>query len=482
MNPFRTMFLSICFSTLLIAAGCSVHRPQKVELPVSYPDVYIEQTGPLTGAVRVGRWWEAFKDEKLNALMDELFRQNLDLMQAYARLEQLNALARSSKAAQVPSVNIEAQAGRSMQPQAPSGDITGTNYNLSLAARYELDVWNKLSSRTEAALFDMQASREELKALYISLSSQLADLYYLSVEQRSQLELTDRTIASFSDTLERVERRYREGLIPALDVYQARQNLASAMAGRPVFEAALARTEHAVAVLLGRYPDRETAGTIAVLPKTPDAFPAGLPSELLSRRPDVQAGFLRVRAGDARIAAAIADRFPSFNLLGSYGASGIATGFGDATGPFWSVLANIALPVIDAGRRKAEVARAEAGFRETVAGYHKAVLTAFREVEDALVNNRTTEERIGRLEERVEAAGAALRLSMDRYLQGLSDYLPVLTAQTLHFEAQSQLLSARRQLISDRISLARALGGNWMDEDIGKRLTRQVNNKDKERS
>lgn len=474
MKSLRILFASICVSALFIVTGCSVHRPQRVGLPVSLPDGYIEKTGPFAEGVRVGRWWEAFKDDKLNSLMDELFRQNLDLAQAYARLAQFQALSRSSRAAQIPSLNIEGQAGRSMQPQAPSGDFTGTNYSLSTAAGYELDLWNKLSSRTKAARIDTEATREELKALYISLSAQLADLYYLSVEQRSQLDLTNRTIASFSDTVERVERRYRAGLVPAVDVYQARQNLAAAMASRPVFEAALAGTEHAVAVLLGRYPDRDTAGTIAVLPQTPDAFPAGLPSELLSRRPDVQAQFLRVNASDARIAGAIADRFPSFNLLGSYGASGTSTSFGDVTGAFWNLLANIALPVVDGGRRRAEVARTEAVFRETLAGYHKAVLTAFREVEDALVNNRTTEQRITRLEERVEATGAALRLSLDRYLLGLSDYLPVLTAQGLDFEAQSQLLSARRQLISDRIGLARAVGGNWMEKDIEKRLSKRA--------
>ncbi len=165
-------------------------------------------------------------------------------------------------------------------------------------------------------------------------------------------------------------------------------------------------------------------------------------------------------------AQAIADRFPSFNLLGNYGRSSTAFSTGDLTGVFWNLLASAALPVIDGGRRKAEVDRTEAAFRESLARYRKVVLTSFQEVENALVNNRTTEERIRQLEQQVTATGGALRLSLDRYLLGLSDYLPVLTAQNADFTARSQLLAAKRQLLSDRISLARALGGGWMEEEM----------------
>ncbi|HSM00628.1 MAG TPA: TolC family protein, partial [Candidatus Limnocylindria bacterium] len=292
------------------------------------------------------------------------------------------------------------------------------------------------------------------------------DLYYLAVEQRAQIQLTDGTIASFENTLDLVTRRYVQGLVSALDVYQARQNLSFAKASRPVFEANLAEAEHAIAVLLGRYPERDLAGKMAELPETPEAFPAGLPSQALARRPDVQAEFLRVQASDARVAQAIADRFPSFNLLGNYGRSRTSFSTGDVTGIFWNLLANAALPVIDGGRRKAEVDRTEAAFRESLARYRKVVLSSFQEVENALVNNRTTEERIRKLEERVDATGGTLRLSLDRYLLGISDYLPILTAQSADFTARSQLLAARRQLISDRISLARALGGDWMEEEM----------------
>ena len=457
--------LTPVLALLLFVSGCSVHRPQTIELPTPVPDAYNEQTGMSVSEKPIGRWWETFSDPWLNKLMDEAFSRNLDLAEAYARLDQFQAITRSTASGQRPYLNVEGQAGRGKQ-QGFFGESTGNNYSLSLAAGYELDLWKKNKSATRAAKLDVEASQEDIKALYISLSAQLVDLYYLAVEQRTQIDLTDSTVASFTDTLERVERRYREGLVPALDVYQARQNLMSARAGRPVFESTLAVTEHALAVLLGQYPDRDTAGSVAEIPDTPAAFPAGIPSELLTRRPDVRAEFLRLTAADARIAAAVADRFPSFNLIGSYGKSSTAFSTGNISGMFWNALVNLAQPLLDGGRRRAEVARSQAVFRANLARYHRTVLTAFQEVEDALVRNRTTEERIARLEEQVKATGASQRLSKDRYLLGLSDYLPVLTAQGLHFSAESQLLAARRQLISDRISLARALGGDWIEKAI----------------
>ncbi len=449
-------------------SGCSIHRPQTVTLPSPVPDSFAREEGPPAESLPIGRWWETFEDEVLNDLMKEALANNLDLDRSFARMEQLQAVTRQARSVQYPFLNATGEAGRSRQPGILGSD-TGNNYSLSLAAGYEIDLWNKNRSGAMAAMLEERASREDMRSLFISISADLVDLYYLAVEQRAQIDLTDGTIASFEDTVELVTRRYDQGLVSALDVYQARQNLSFAKASRPVFEANLATAEHAIAVLLGRYPDRSLAGSVAELPETSEAFPAGIPSQVLARRPDVQAEFLRVQASDARVAQAIADRFPSFNLLGNYGRSRTSFSTGDVTGIFWNLLASAALPVIDGGRRKAEVDRSEAEFRENLSRYRKKVLASFQEVENALVNNRTTEKRIRQLEERVDATSGALRLSLDRYLLGLSDYLPILTAQAADFTARSQLLAAKRQLVSDRISLARALGGDWMEEEMENR-------------
>jgi NodT family efflux transporter outer membrane factor (OMF) lipoprotein len=285
------------------------------------------------------------------------------------------------------------------------------------------------------------------------------------------MELSDHTIESFQDTLDRVERRYRAGLVPALDVYQSRQNLAAARAQRSLFEARLLVTQNELSVLIGRFPEKEPGGNLKRLHDTPP-FETGLPSQLLTRRPDITAALLRLKASDASVAAAIADRFPSFNLIGAYGGtSDEIRNVLDSPNIFWNILLQIAQPVLDGGRRKAEVDRTEAVFSEHLAAYHKTVLNAFREVEDALVQIRTSEERIISLQESVNASESAHRLALDRYLQGLSDYLPVLTEQLRLFTAKSNLLTEKRTLISNRIQLVRSLGGEWADDAMMQYVT-----------
>ena len=454
---------------MLLLAGCSLHKPTDVSLSVAPPQEFLEKK--MTGETRPlpGQWWLAFEDEQLNQLMTELFKQNLELTQAVARLEQVEALARITRSAESPFLSGGGNVGRSSQPGL-SDDFIGNNQQLSLAAGYKLDLWGKLSAQSRAAELELSASRQDMQTLYLGLSARLADLYFLAIEQRAQLALTDQSIASFADTLLRVENRYNLGLVPAVDMYQARQSLAGAQAARYLFEASLGEVEHAIAVLIGRYPERSPGDSLEQLPGAPDLFDAGIPAELISQRPDLQAALQRVEAADYRVAAAIADRFPSISLSGGTGSLRQDVTAGLIKGEFWSLLGNLAMPLVDGGRRRAEVDRKEAALREAVANYQQKVLTAFQEVEDALVNNYATEQRVERLAETAQATGATLRLSTDRYLAGLVDYLPVLTAQRADFDVSSRLLAARRQLLAERISLARALGGDWMRDQMNSRL------------
>ncbi len=454
---------------IFLLSGCSVHHIRDGTPPGTLPSRFSGSPKGIAGKILPGRWWEIFGDRKLNSLMDEAFAGNLDLRIAYSRLEQARASARKEGAGKFPSLDLSGQTGRQSTPGLIRSS-TGDTYGLSGAARYEIDLWEKIASRKNAALLEVEASREDVESLYLTLSAQIADLYYLAVTQRAQIALTDRTIASFNDTLTRVTRRYHEGLVSALDVYQARQNLFAAKAGRPIFEETLAETEHELSILLGHYPGERVSGDLASLPSIPESFPAGIPSQVLEERPDVKAALMRVKASDERVAAAIADRFPSFDLTGNYGYSSTSTVVGNISGILWNFLLNLAQPLVDGGRRKAEVKRTDAQFQEALSTYQKAVLTALKEVEDALSKNRTTEERIDHLKRQVDASGGSLRLSKDRYLQGLSDYLPVLTAQGSDFTARSNLLDAQRQLISDRITLARSLGGRWMEDELKRRV------------
>jgi len=458
------------FAAILLAvAGCTLHEPSTVTLPVDPPPGYLEsRESGLTNAP-TERWWLAFQDEELNRLMEELFKQNLQLTQLIARLDQVESLVRINRSAQLPFLSSDGSLSRSQQPGL-NDDFIGNTEQLSLVAGFELDLWGKLRARTKAAQLDYAAGQEDLQTLYLGLSARLADLYFLAVEQRAQMALNDQLVASFDDTAQRVERRYRLGLAPAIDMYQSRQTQTAARAVRYLYEARLAEAEHAISVLLGRYPEQNKNGSLAELPAAPDLPGVGIPADLLNNRPDLRAALTRVGAADERVAASIADRFPSISLSGSYGTLRQDVTAGLLTGEFWSLLGNLTMPIVDGGRRRAEVDRQEAALREAVALYQQTVLSAFKDVEDALANNYATAQRLEQLAATADATGATLRLSTDRYLAGLDDYLPVLTAQRTDFETRSNLLAAQRQLLVDRISLARALGGSWMRELMNARL------------
>ncbi len=443
----------------LAGTGCSLHKSNIQKSMIKTPNSFsTEGKGP--GPV-IGKWWERFEDKKLNILMNEAFQYNLDIAQSHERLKQSMAIARITGSSGGVALNISGSGGRAQQPGA-SGPVTADSYNLSAAASYELDLWGKIKSATSAAELNALASEQDLEAMYISTSARLADLYYLAVEQRAQLEFADRTIASLQETLESVERRYNGGLVPAIDVYQSRQVLAAAKSRRPPFESTLAVTLNAISVMVGRFPDKEIGGDMKNLIDV--AFlEAGVPSQLLTRRPDVKAAFMRLKARDENVSSAISDRFPSFSLTGTYGgASDQLSEILDSPNIFWNILLQAVQPVLDAGRRKAEVHRTEAVLRESLIVYHRTVLDAFKEVEDALVKMNTSKERIGLLEETVSISENTLRLALERYMQGLTDYQPVLSGQQQHFNAESSLLAARRQLISDRIQFVRSLGGDWV--------------------
>jgi len=468
-----------CFfiaTMLWTVAGCTIHEPSSVTLPVDPPPGYLESQENGLSIAPPERWWLVFQDERLNRLMEELFMQNLELIQVIARLDQVETLVRINRSAQLPFLSSSGSLSRSQTPGL-NDDFIGNSEQLSLAAGFELDLWGKLAARTKAAQLDYAAGQEDLQTLYLGLSARLADLYFLAVEQRAQIALNDQLVASFDDTAQRVERRYRLGLAPAIDMYQSRQSQTGARAVRYLYEARLAEAEHAISVLLGRYPEQNKHGSLTDLPTAPELSDVGIPADLLNNRPDLRASLTRVKAADERVAAAIADRFPSISLSGSYGTLRQDVTAGLLTGEFWSLLGNLTMPIVDGGRRRAEVDRQEAALREAVAFYQQTVLTAFKDVEDALANNYATAQRVEQLAATAQSTGASLRLSTDRYLAGLDDYLPVLTAQRSDFETRSNLLSARKQLLVDRISLARALGGAWMREEMNLRLQNEEGGK-----
>jgi NodT family efflux transporter outer membrane factor (OMF) lipoprotein len=450
---------------ILMLSGCSLHRPLATEDSIRLPVTYSTGTAETAEA---GKWWEQFGDDDLNSLVEESFRNNPDIAQAYARLMESEAILNKAGAARGIGITINATGGRA-QPNGLVG--SAETYTLSSAAQYEIDLRGKLKALSEAAARDLEASRENVRAMFVTVASRVADLYFLAAEQQAQLDITDSTINTYRDLLKRIEARYYSGLVPAIDVYQARQSLAAAEARRGRYRSGLAVTVNALAVLAGRFDKDGLLPGRTELPEGP-FLKEGIPSQLLETRPDVKAALSRLRAADSRIAVAVADRFPSFTFSASYGGTDdrVRTVLDDPN-IFWNILLQAAQSVIDSGLRKAEVDRTRAVYMERLAAYHATVLKAYSEVEDALAKIEATTDRIRSLEELADASDDALRVTMNRYLMGVTDYQSVLIEQTINYNTKSELLAARRQLISDRISLARALGGQWADEATDKYLS-----------
>ncbi len=463
--------LILLFLTVSVLQACSLHKsmvPDQGSV-VHMPESFANQIGPNAGKWTGDRWWKSLHNPELDRLISDGLINNLDITVALERLKQARAAAGQAQAARLPWIGFNLDSRRSKHPSIPE-DITGNTYEFSLAASYEIDLWQKFKSRADAAEFMAGAAREDLKTAYISVAAQIADLYYMAMEQEAQLRLIDAIIRSSSKTLDLVWNRYEAGIAEPVDVYQARQTLESARSRRPVYEAGVKKANHALSIMLGRVPDPGLIKTGCDLPANIAPPETGIPAGLLANRPDVHAAWLRLKGFDASVAAAVADLFPAVRIGAGIGQSQSLILGDPLVGSFWNLLLSVAQPVFEGGRRMEEVRKQEAAFREHLAAYHKTVLTAFKEVEDALATFHASEKEMHYLEKLVEATQGDVRLSRERYFWGLTEYLPVLTAQTMDLEARTKLIVARGRYISAWISLVRALGGTWPQELIETRL------------
>jgi NodT family efflux transporter outer membrane factor (OMF) lipoprotein len=459
------------FFLLIFIAGCNPLKPAQLELPTPPESYSHHQTGPVVQLSQ--HWWEDFDDPQLNRLQQQLFSNNLTLRQALYRLQQLEALQKISRSTLWPQLNLNGSLNREENPGVTSDTIT-TGERLSVAARYEVDLWNRLGDKTRAAELRREAGENDVKALLLSLSAQLTEQYFLAVEQQAHLKLLEQQTARKEQFLQIVTERYRGGLATASDVYSARQNLEIVKTLLPDRRTALTLAENNIAALLGQPP-----GTIAIknheLPQLDNIIDIGLPADLLLNRPDITAALQQLEATDHELAAALADRLPAINLSASIGYSANQLAMGNVEGSLWSLALGLTQPLIDGGRRQAETERQKALRAEKLAIYQQTVLAALQEVETALAGEINATSKKTRLEQRQQINHKNLQLIQENYLYGLGDIRDLLLSQIMQLEILSQQVSNQRQLLSYRITLARALGGRWMEGEI----TRQQENLDK---
>jgi len=408
---------------------------------------------------RSDKWWYGFEDPELNSLIDQALTGNLSLKIAWDRLKQAQAIARRSGADLYPSVDMKAGALRT-DLHDDTGSSHSNIFSLGLVVAYEVDLWGRIRASRDAAALDAHASEEDLMTAALTLSAQVASVWYQLGEQYGQSDLLDDQIETNSQVLKVVTLRFRRGQVGAADVLQQRQLVESNRGEKSLVEARIKVLEHQLAILLGYPPSQSVAGNVPALKVLQPLPQTGLPADLIKRRPDIRSAYYKVLAADQRVAEAIADRFPRISLTARVDSSGEHAS--DLFDNWLNTLAaNLTGPVLDAGKRRAEVERTRAVASEELHGYGQAILNALGEVEDALALEKRRQDYIRSLDMQLEFSGRTIERVRDRYIKGAEDYLRVLAALLTQQQLQRTRLSAGREIIQDRIDLCRALGGGW---------------------
>ena len=442
------------------------HQPE-LQLSDQWYDMELDDEEILS------QWWESFHDPVLTELIEKSLGDNYNLKAAAARLEAAEAQARIAGADLLPSVSAGWKANGQRQnfigfpiPGSEGRVLSSTSksFGISLDASWEPDVWGRISAGEAAAIADYAAVEADLRAARLSLAAQISKGWYASLESWEQIQLAEKTVASYRNTAERVRGRYTRGLQSSLDLRLALSSLSSAEALLVQRKQQLDLAVRQLEILLGRYPSAQLE-IARQLPSVPAAPPLGVPSELVSRRPDLVAAERRMWAAGARWTQARRTLYPSFNLTGRIGTSA-----GDFLKAFdgnffmWNLAGNILQPVFQGGRLRAQVSLADARSKEAAAQWASSALQAFVEVETALAAERFLASQEQDVLISARQATASLKLAEDRYESGLEGFVTVLEAQRLSLDAESRLLTIHRQRLDTRIDLHLALGGGFEPE------------------
>ncbi len=423
-------------------------------------------------------WWLKFNDPTLNTLIERAFKENFNLKEALFRLTAAEAEVKKANATLWPEFSGHIGGG-----QRAFGNKSSSNYQYGIQASYEIDVFQRLKNYRSQKVLEKEATKEDVKALLLSLSSRVAETYYQIIKYNQKIKVQKEINKELEKTYELVRLRYLNGLVTSLDVYQAHQNLMANKALIPVYEERLEANKNALSILLGKPPsDSEieclvNSLTRARLPELTIWFDHGLPSELLKNRPDIRSSYLRLYAQDKRLAQALSDLFPRFELSAIFSGENMEPGhLFDYREAFWQVFLRMTQPIFMGGRLRAQVEIELARLKELSAKYESTVLNAFKEVEDILSLEKRLKEHLEILKKRLKDLEKSIRLSLFRYSYGISDFLPVLQAQTSYQTVIQDIISKEYELIAARIGLAKVIGGRWMENELEKLRAKNIKN------
>ena len=440
------------------ATGCTHSAITPEALDPQIPEGW--QRGGTAGATELN-WLASFNQPQVTSLVDEAITNNYSLHQERARLYQAEQTVVITRANRFPTLNVSLDGQKrgfenNIGARAPTQSVSA-----SLDARWEVDLWGKLSKEQQAAQLQYSAQQARLASAERGLAAATAGAFFEVLEAKQLLEVTKRRLDTTIVTQDIVESGYRQGLNDALDLYLAKNQVERQEASYAQLEQTLIETIAELQLALARYPD----GHMAIeheLPLITEPIPSGLPSELLMRRSDLQEAWLNLLAADATLAATHKDRFPSLSLVGSYGATTIAVSdllAGDGT--VWSLTAGLTQPLFNAGRLEAVEEQAFARVQIAEQQYLELVYSAFASVENAISRSVSLNQRYESFLEAEKNSSAALNLALQQYQRGLISYTTVLESQRQAFDAEATVVELKNQLLQNRIGLYQALGGEF---------------------
>lgn len=487
MSLLRRCAINIRFSTgiaggitllsMLLFAGCAVgpkYRRPAAEVPVTYKEVGDWKPAQPNDQSLRGSWWETFQDPQLSSLESQVNVSNQNLKAAEAQYTQARALVRYNRANYFPSIGGGAGATRNKisnnrPPSLSTNGVTYNDFQIPVELSYELDVWGRVRRTVESYREQAQASAADMATINLSMHAQLALAYFQARTLDAEEQLLNSTVTQYQQALELIENRYAGGLASDLEVQQARTQLETTRAQAIDVGVARAQYEHAVAVLIGKPPANFS---LAALPLTtpPPSIPAGLPSELLERRPDIAAAERRMASANAQIGVAKAAYYPTISLGATGGfESGVITTLISGPSALWSVGGSAMAPIFDGGRRRANMDQAIAAYDQTVANYRETVLAGFQQVEDNVAALRILEHEAQVQDQAVAAAQRYLELATTRYNGGVTSYLEVTTAQSAALSDEVTAVNILGRRMVSAVTLVQALGGGWNSSELPQR-------------
>jgi multidrug efflux system outer membrane protein len=461
MNCYRlAAALSGCL--LLLLNACSV-GPAYKRPDIPSPTQWHDSTGPDAPTVWPATdWWQGFGSPQLDQLIAEAQHSNDDLAAAIARVQQADAQARIAGAALLPSLDLGATATRERAQVAGLGPRAFNTFNPELTASYELDFWGKNRALRTAARAAAAASRYDQQTIALTVISSVATSYFQALELRDRIEVAHQNLENGQKVLNGLKLEQTAGIATGLDVAQQETTVALLDAAIPPLLQQLRQTINALAVLIGKIPESVEidAGTLAAL--TRPAVTEGLPSQLLSRRPDIAEAEQQLIAANADITVARAALFPSIQLTASGGyASGALAGLTSPANVVYAFSAGLTQPIFHAGALRAQVALNNARYTELLSTYHKTVISAFGNVEDALVAAQQSLEQQTRQQQAVDKARRAFQFAQTQMSAGIVNILTVLNTENALFSAQDELVQIQYLHLQSLVDLFTALGGGW---------------------